>query len=231
LADLRSGARQQEIEGARANANIAAVNLKKASDDLERLKALFTSGAISQSDLEKAQAAFDICTNQLKAAESTVSLLESGSRPEVIKGAETELEKAKAVLKADDVLLEDLKITSPLIGVVLTKNYEEGEYVPAGVSIATVANLDDLWIKVYVPTDDMPKVSLGQKVQFTISGSETVFDGVVKEIASKGEYTPKTIQTKKERANVVFAVKIGIKNKNGILKPGIPADVVFPKVK
>jgi HlyD family secretion protein len=96
-----------------------------------------------------------------------------------------------------------------------------------GAVLATVANLNKLWVKVYIPTDDLPVIKLGQKVHFTVSGDNHQYTGTVINIASKGEFTPKTIQTKKERTNVVFAVKIGINNENGVLKPGMPADVVF----
>jgi len=68
-------------------------------------------------------------------------------------------------------------------------------------------------------------------VHFTVSGDKTKYTGVIKNIASKGEFTPKTIQTQKERTNVVFAVKIAIANGNGKLKPGMPADVVFDRSK
>lgn len=124
-------------------------------------------------------------------------------------------------------MLEDLKIYSPLNGVILTKNFEEGEFVQIGAALATIADLNDLWIKVYISTDDLPKIKLGQPVTFTVSGESTIFEGIVSEISSRGEFTPKTIQTKEERTNIVFGVKIIINNGQGILKPGMPADVVF----
>jgi len=135
----------------------------------------------------------------------------------------------RAVLKATEALVADLQITAPLTGTVLTKNYEEGEFLQLGATLLTIAKIDDLWVKVYIPTDDLPYISLGQNVQFSVSGYNQSFEGVVEEIASKGEFTPKTIQTKKERTNVVFAVKIRIKSEGGILKPGMPADVVFQR--
>ncbi|MGI5922288.1 MAG: HlyD family efflux transporter periplasmic adaptor subunit, partial [Syntrophomonadaceae bacterium] len=79
----------------------------------------------------------------------------------------------------------------------------------------------------YIPTDDLPAIKMGQKVRFTVSGDKTQYTGTVTYIASQGEFTPKTIQTKKERANVVFAVKIAVNNQDGVLKPGMPADIVF----
>ena len=208
--------------------NIAKTNLQRAIDDLARLENLFEAGAITQVEYEKAQMTLEITKNQVQAAEARFSLLQAGSRQELINSAQVEIDRNKAILKATDAMLEDLTIHSPLDGVVLSKNYELGEYVTPGTSIATVVNLDDLWIRIYIPTDDLPQVTLGQKVYFTVSGLAKSFEGVVEEIATKGEFTPKTIQTKKERTNVVFAVKIRIKSENGILKPGMPADVIFP---
>ncbi|NLT94142.1 MAG: HlyD family efflux transporter periplasmic adaptor subunit [Clostridia bacterium] len=228
LADLMSGTRAQEISEGEANLNIARANLKMAEDELARLEALLEVGAVTQVSYDNAKINLEIAQNKVQAAEARLILLKAGYREELIKQAEVEVQRNKAVLKATEAMLEDLKIYSPLKGVVLSKNYELGECVQPGASIATVVNLDDLWIKVYIPTDDLPLIKLGQKVTFTVSGFDRVFEGVVEEIATKGEFTPKTIQTKKERTNVVFAVKIRINNEDGILKPGMPADVVFP---
>ena len=96
-----------------------------------------------------------------------------------------------------------------------------------GAPIVTVVNLDDLWIRVYIPTDQLPVIKLGQQVHFTVSGLPKAFTGTVEEINSQGEFTLKTIQTEEERANVVFGVKIRIDNQGGVLKPGMPADVTF----
>lgn len=227
LADLLSGAREQETKAALAGINVVKAKLEQAEAELRRVEALFKEGALTEVEYEKAQTNVEIILNELMALEAQYELLTAGNRAEVIKAAQIEVERTQAVLKSTEAMIEDLKIYAPLDGVVLTKNYELGEYVTPGAVVATIANLEDLWIKVYIPTDDLPKIFLGQKVTFTVSGSPKIFEGVVQEIATKGEFTPRTIQTKKERANVVFAVKIGIKNGEGILKPGMPADVVF----
>jgi len=229
LADLNSGARAQEREEAAANANMARVSFDKANTDLARKQTLFDEGAISQEELDRARVSADLEKYRLQAAEARLSLLESGNRPELISAARAEVERSKAVLKATDAMLEDLKVYSPINGVIVSKNYEKGEYVQMGASVATVADLNDLRVKVYIPTDDLPAIKLGQKVQVAVSGEAKVFEGVVAEIASRGEFTPKSIQTKKERTNVVFGVKIRINNGGGILKPGMPADVTFDR--
>jgi HlyD family secretion protein len=225
--DLLSGARSQEIKEAAANVNMAKISYDKSTTDLKRKEALFKEGAISQEQLDQARVDADLKKSQLDAAEAKLSLLQAGNRPEVLEGAKAEVEKSKAVLQASQSVLEDLKVYSPISGTVLSRNYEPGEFVQMGAVLATVANLNKLWVKVYIPTDDLPAIKLGQKVHFTVSGDNHQYTGTVINIASKGEFTPKTIQTKKERTNVVFAVKIGINNENGVLKPGMPADVVF----
>jgi HlyD family secretion protein len=228
--DLVSGARTQEVKGAAANLNIAQINLDKTNLDLDRFQKLFQAGAISQEELDQAQVNADLKKSQLESAQAALSLVEEGTRPAQITAAAIEVERLKAVLQATETLVDDLKINSPIDGTVLSRNYEPGEYVAMGASLATIADLNRLWITVYIPTDDLPAVMLGQKVHFTVSGDPTQFIGTVSNIASKGEFTPKTIQTKQERTNVVFAIKITVDgDQNSVLKPGMPADVVFDR--
>jgi len=229
LDDLVSGARAQEIKEAIANLNIARTNLDQAKIDLDRSERLFKEGALPQTDLDQVRVSFNLKKNQLDIAEAGLSLLQAGNRPSVVSGAASEVQRAQAVLKATETMLEDLKVYSPIEGTILSKNYEAGEYVSVGGSLATIADLKRLWIKVYIPTDDLPAVKLGQKVRFTVSGDPNEHVGTVSYISSQGEFTPKTIQTKQERTNVVFAVKISVDNENGSLKPGMPADVVFDR--
>lgn len=227
LDDLTSGAREQEIREAEIAVNTAQTNYDKAVSDHNRASTLYREKVISESEMERAQTALKQAQNQLESAKARLDLLNSGNRPGQIEAARAELERSAAVLKSSEALLEDTKIICPIDGTVLNKNFEEGEYVQAGASVATVADLNDMWIKVYIPTDDLPRIKLGQRVKFTVSGSATEYTGTVEEIASKGEFTPKTIQTKKERTNIVYAVKIRVGGENGVLKPGMPADVTF----
>jgi len=227
LADLQSGAREQEKQEAATGISLAQVNLAKATTDLGRIETLFQNGAVPQADYDKAKTNAELAKNQLAAAEARLNLLEAGSRPQQIRAAQAEVERSRAVLKASDAVLADLRVSSPIAGVVQSSNYEAGEYVPMGASLATVADLKDLWVKVYIPTDDLPQIKLGQQVSFVVSGLDKEYQGVVEEIATRGEFTPKTIQTQQERANVVFAVKVKIGDTGGVLKPGMPADVTF----
>ncbi len=227
LADLTSGAREQEIKSAEIAIQIAETNYEQAVKDHDRASFLFQQNVIAGSELERCETALRQSQNQLDAAKSKLDLLLAGVRPEQIEAAKAELERSITILKTSEAMLEDTKITCPIDGTVLSKNYEEGEYVLAGAPVATIANLNNMWIKVYIPTDDLPKIKLGQPVIFTVSGSPTEYQGMIKEIASEGEFTPRTIQTKKERTNIVYEVKIEVDNDDGIFKPGMPADVVI----
>lgn len=227
LNDLTAGAREQEIEEAQIAVDTARLNYDQAVKDYDRAVALYKEKVISDTDMEGAETACKKSRNALESAKIRLSLLVAGSRPEQIEAARAELERNIAVLKATEALFADTKIICPINGTVLTRNFEDGEVVQAGASVATIANLNDMWIKIYIPTDDLPKIKLGQQVKFTVSGSAGEYTGVIAEIASQGEYTPKTIQTKKERANIVYAVKIKVNNENNILKPGMPAEVVL----
>jgi HlyD family secretion protein len=199
----------------------------KAEEDLKRATSLKESGAISTQEWEKIKLDKENLDKQLEIYQARLKLLESGSRPGVISGAQAEVERSKAVLKASESVLADLKVYAPASGTIISKNYEAGEYVPLGASLATLADLNDLWLKVYIPTDDLPRIHINQQVKVSVSGSDKTFAGRVSKIASRGEYTPKTIQTRKERSNVVFAVKITLVNPGSELKPGMPADVTF----
>lgn len=227
LDDLQSGARSQELEEARSNVNIASTNLDKAKRDLARAESLFAAGALAQESLEQSRNNADQKSYLLEVAQARQSLLEAGSRPEQIKAAAAELERSKAILQASRSILTDLQLYAPINGTVLSRNYEVGEFVQLGSSLGTIADLNHMWIKVYIPTDDLPRIMLGQKVYFTVSGDSNRYSGIVSNIAAKGEFTPKMIQTQKERTNVVFAVNISFDNENGALKIGMPADVVF----
>lgn len=229
LDDLASGARAQEIAQPQANLNIARINCDKATDDLARRQQLYQQGAVSREELNQYQVAADLAKNQLESAKAALSLLQAGNRPGAIAAARDEVGRNQAALQVAQAMLDDLKVVSPINGAVLTKNYEQGEFVQMGAPIATLIDLNDLWIRVYISTDQLPGVRLGQKVSFTVSGLNKILTGTVEEIRSQGEFTLKTIQTEDERANVVFGVKIRIDSEGGVLKPGMPADVTFDR--
>ena len=228
LRDLEEGARLQELQEAAANLAAAKSQAVKARTDFNRYSTLFREGAISTQQLDTSRSAHEVAANALTAAESRYSLLLAGSRPETIAAQRLEVERSEAVLAASRTQVADLEVSSPLAGRVLSKNYERGEYVNAGAAIATVGDLDDCWVKIYVSTEQLGKIRLGQAARVKIDAyPDKSFRGEIKEISQNAEYTPRQSITQRERANMVFAVKIRLDNLTEIMKPGLPADVVL----
>jgi HlyD family secretion protein len=125
--------------------------------------------------------------------------------------------------------LTDTKIVAPISGKVVTKIVQAGEVVGIGVPLISIINMDDLFLKVFLPTEIAGKISLGDEAKiFPDSSPEKSFDAFVNKIAEKAEFTPKNVETKSQRANMVFEVKLKVKDNRGyLLKPGMPAEALI----
>lgn len=228
LRDLEQGARVQELQEAAANLAAARSQAIKAKDDYDRYAKLFKEGAIATQQMDTSRSAHEVAANALAAAQSRYSLLKAGTRPDTIEAQRLEVERSVAVLNGTRTQIDDMTVLSPLTGRVLSKNYERGEYVNAGVAIATIGDMQDCWVKVYVSTEQLGRIRLGQAVKVKIDAyPDKIFQGEIKEINQNAEYTPRQSITQRERANMVFAVKVKINNPDEIMKPGLPADVII----
>ena len=228
LRDLEQGARTQELQEAAANLSAAKSLAEKAKADFERYSRLFRDGAISTQQLDNSRSAHEVAANNLLAAQSRYSLLQAGTRPETIEAQRLEVQRSQAVLVSSQTQLADTSVASPLAGRVLSKNYEQGEFVNAGSAIATIGDMRDCWVKIYVATEQLGRIRLGQAAKVKIDAyPDRIFRGEIKEISQNAEYTPRQSITQRERANMVFAVKVKIDNAEEFMKPGLPADVVI----
>lgn len=228
LRDLEQGARTQELQEAAANLSAAKSLAEKAKADFERYSRLFRDGAISTQQLDNSRSAHEVAANNLLAAQSRYSLLQAGTRPETIEAQRLEVQRSQAVLVSSQTQLADTSVASPLAGRVLSKNYEKGEFVNAGSAIATIGDMRDCWVKIYVATEQLGRIRLGQAAKVKIDAyPDRIFRGEIKEISQNAEYTPRQSITQRERANMVFAVKVKIDNAEEFMKPGLPADVVI----
>ncbi len=228
LVDLEKGARSQEVQAAVAALASARSVYAKAKTDLDRYRALYRDGAISAQQLDAAQSSYDVAASSLAAAQAQLSLVQEGTRPDVIEAQRHEVKRAQAIVDASRALLADTVVTAPISGIVLTKNYENGEYVNPGSALATVGDMNDCWVKVYISSAQLGLIKVGQAVAVKVdSFPKRTFAGTIKEISQSAEFTPRQSITQRERANLVFAVKVRVDNAEGILKPGMPADVVI----
>jgi HlyD family secretion protein len=141
---------------------------------------------------------------------------------EVARGQAAQAEHALALARSR---LKEASVYAPITGVVLRKNLEVGEMASPGVSILTLMNPREIWVRAYVPEEEVGRIKVGDAARVGIDGHPgRAFAGRISEIASEAEFTPRNVQTKKERVNLVFRIKIMVDNPEGILKPGMPAD-------
>ena len=173
----------------------------------------------------------------VQAAEASVSQSEAGvylAQAQITQAlnnrisAETAVKQAEAGLALVELQLNKMKIYSPITGVILTSTIYPGEILTAGYTAFIVGNLSHLTVTVYLPEDKYGQVELGDTAELSIdSFPEDIFEAVVLRIADEAEYTPRNVQTQEERQNTVYAIELAVKNQDGKLKPGMPADVVF----
>lgn len=147
---------------------------------------------------------------------------------EATEAARMEMKMAEAGAKEAQSVLEDCRIAAPISGTVMTKIAEEGEVLAAGRPILTLIDLSDIYLKVYIPEVEIGKIRLGNPARIHVDAYPgRPFEAKVTHINQEAEFTPKNVETKQERVNLVFAVKLTASNPQGLLKPGMPADGVI----
>ncbi len=230
LADIQKGARKEEIAEIDARIKAALSRYGQAEKDYERYRRLYEDNVVSSKQMEEFRLSRNVALEEVKALKEKRDLLLLGARDDQVKAQEEEIKKLEANIGITETEIEDTRITSPLSGVVLLKNYERGELASAGSILLTIGDYTDCWINIYVPSSLLGYVYPGQEASIRIdSWPETAFTGNVSEIAERAEYTPRASITPEERANLVFRVRISLDNQEGIFKPGMPADVIIMK--
>lgn len=195
-------------------AELAAEQCENARKQYERIRALAERGSLPQQQLDSAELAYTAAQSQLQTARNTVAALTERGK---------QLEAQLALVQSQ---ISDATVRAPLAGVVIAKYAEQGELVAPGSPLLAIADLREMWLKVYLPEPDVGKVSLGAKVTVHVDalpGQE--FPGTVTWISPKAEFTPKNVQTRAARAELVFAVKVTVPNPQGRLLVGMPAEV------
>ena len=228
LRELVAGSRPQEIEAAKAALASARADADRLEKDYRRNEELFRREIIARQAYEGAQAAHGVAQAKAREAEERLRLVEEGPRKETIDQARARVLQAEAGLELAKTRLSYAEIVSPLQGMVLSKNVEPGDYVAAGTPIVTVGGLDNVWLRGYVEETDLGRVKVGQAaVVTTDSFPGKRYEGRVSFISQQAEFTPKTVQTRKERVKLVYRVKVDVPNPARELLPGMPADAAI----
>jgi len=231
-------ARQQETKARLAKVR---ANLKQAEKDVERYDDLVKENLVSQQRAESARLKLETEKNAvleseagLARAEKQLALTQLGDQKITAQTAQRDAlrcqtTQAEAAVAEQQSYINDLTIESPMIGTVLTRNIERGEQINPGVPLFTLIDLNQLYLKIYIPEPDVGKVQLGQLARIYVDAyPDKFFPARVSKVAQQAEFTPKNVETREERVKLVFAIELAItENPEGVLKPGMPADVVM----
>lgn len=216
---------QKAILAGRQNVNTQLESLRKelanAVADQKRIENLVKGQVASQKQLDDSNLRIEVLKAKIASQES---MLNTGNT------ALSEQSKTIAAqLNVIDDQLRRCRVVNPVDGTVLTKYSEAYEMTGIGKPLYKVADLSEVILRAYISNDQQSKVKIGQKVKILVDdGNDAMrnYEGTIQWVNDKAEFTPKTIQTKDERANLVYAVKIAVKN-DGLLKIGMYGEVVF----
>lgn len=193
--------------------------LAKARHERDRFAALVADGSANRKRLDDAESQVLVLEKQLDAQLSSLS---TSTRSLNAQMSGTEIQRAQV---ADQ--LEKCHITSPITGIVLEKYSEQGEFAAIGKPLFKVADLDNMYLRAYLTSTQLKSVKLGQSVKIYADygdGERREYEGRISWISSKSEFTPKTILTDDERADLVYAVKVAFRN-DGYVKIGMYGEV------
>lgn len=231
LRDLQQGARLPEIERAQAELRSAESEAERTQRDAERLARLADAGGISESQLEAARSAARVAASRRDVARQSLALLRDGARPERIRAAHAAVENARAQVAMAEATAGDLVLVAPSDGVVLARYVEPGEVIAAGVPAVSLGDPRRPWIRVYVAAPALAAIRVGQPAQVALEGVPgRTFPARVVALNTRAEFTPRVALTERERADLLFGVKLDITDTGGFLKPGLPATVYFDRV-
>jgi HlyD family secretion protein len=225
LAELEAGSRPEEISQGEAALARARAEEERWRAEAARQATLYKQDIVSAREQESAHAALEVARAHVRDAEERLALLRKGPRRERIAQARARLERARQALGLSQTRLDDALLVAPISGIVLSENIEPGEYVSPGTPVVTIGVLADVWLRAYIDQQDLGRVKVGQRARITTDTyPDKVYDGVVSFLASEAEFTPKNVQTQKERVKLVYRIKVDVPNPSSELKPGMPAD-------
>jgi HlyD family secretion protein len=225
-AELRlrlAGARKQDLAELEAQLRSAEADAEAGERDLARMQGLLDKGSGTTKARDDARTRRDMSAAKLAATKQALERMRAGSRAEEIDAARARVAASEARIAQLEQQIKDATIRSPLAGVLTSKVAEQGELLQAGAPVGVVTDLASPWLTVYVAEPDLARIRLGQEADAVTDDGQTR-KGTITFIGSQAEFTPKNVQTRDERVKLVYKVKIGLENADGLFKPGMPAE-------
>jgi HlyD family secretion protein len=222
---LRQATSQRATSSARVNETVQQLGVLEAQRDIaqrtyDRARRLFAQQAATSQQLDQAERDYKTLVAQIEAGHAQVRTASE----------DVASNDARAAQIRDQI--RKSRVSNPLGGTVLTTYTKRGEFVQVGQPLYNIANLDTVELRAYVTEPQLATVKLGHDVEVTVdvAGGHRTLPGVVSWISSQAEFTPTPIETRDERTNLVYAIKVRVGNPDGVLKIGMPADVRFTTV-
>jgi len=214
------GSSRQNLEAAQRTLAVDEADLAQKKLDLRRALALKKQDFVSAANVDQAETALKLSAAVLERDRSLASAAERN-----VKVAEASVKSSEEAIALARIVRGYTTLTAPFDGVITVRQAELGEVVVPGTPVATIADLDHIWLRAYLNEADVGKVRLGQAA--TVSTDSHLgkrYQGRISFISSKAEFTPKSVETHAERVTLVYRVKIDIDNPTHELVPGMPAD-------
>ena len=228
LAALKAGARAQELRAAQAAVAQAQADRELADQQVKRTQQLVDQNFVSPDQMDRARSTAAAAAARVDQAAANLSLLRSGARKEDLERAVADVAAAEAAQHTAERQLGYVTLASPVAGVISVRLAEGGQVVAPGQPVFRVAELSRPWVRAYLAEPDLPKVKLGQRVAVRVDGVPgRSFEGRLSFVSPQAEFTPKTVETHALRVDLVYRVTVDVDDPGGLLKIGMPADVVF----
>ncbi len=257
LKRLETGARTEELEIAKFEAEMWAADYDRALAEYNRLKTLAAANSISQAELETAKADLlkaksqssssaknhemlvtgariedlNEARSQVAKARADYELIKRGAREEEIRQAKAQVAEIEARIAELDTQLAECSIVAPERCRIEVIAVRHGDMAAPNSAVIRVLYDGDLWVKAYVPETQLSLLQLNQNVTVTHDGSNQEYEGTISHIANISEFTPRNVQSPDERHNQVFAIKVLLKDAKGVFKSGMAASIRIPMAK
>ena len=228
LRDLEAGARPAQLDRAEAELRLVEAEAARTANDLARFAPLAENGSISERQFEEVRTAAATAAARRDAARESVRLLRDGTRPDLIRAARAEVAAARAALAGAEQIASDLTLTASVAGMVTGRNAEPGEILAPGEAAVTIGSAGAPFARVYIDQRLLPLLAIGDSVTATLDAyPDRRFAGRIVAMNDRAEFTPRVALTEDERADLLFGVKVELRDSAGMLKAGLPVAVRF----
>lgn len=226
LAKLQNGNRPEEIEQSRAQLELNKANLTNAELVYKRQNDLAKTSVISKQDYDNAVATRDINRAQVASAEASYGLMRAGFRAEDIAAGHAQVDNARANLENAERNLSDCNLLAPSDGTIITRALEPGAIVAAGTTAYSLCLFAPVWVRAFVDERSLGRIYPGMQARvYTDTNPGKPYEGQIGFISPIAEFTPKTVETRELRTDLVFRLRVIVQNPDRYLRQGMPVTV------